>query len=49
MKSAGADARRASALFSGPGLWSAWPAAEFISFIITAVFLWKYREKYKYA
>ena len=38
-----------TALFSGPGLWSAWPAAEFISFIITAVFLWKYREKYKYA
>ena len=38
-----------TALFSGRGLWSAWPAAEFISFIITAVFLWKYRSKYKYA
>ena len=38
-----------TALFSGRGLWSAWPAAELISFIITAVFLWKYRSKYKYA
>lgn len=38
-----------TALFSGYGLWSAWPAAEFISFIITAIFLWRYRGKYKYA
>ena len=37
-----------TALFSGHGLWSAWPAAEFISFIITAVFLRKYRERYEY-
>ena len=38
-----------TALFSGYGLWSAWPAAEFISCIITAAFLRKYRGKYKYA
>ena len=38
-----------TALFGGYGLWSAWPAAEFISFIITAIFLWKYRGRYKYA
>ena len=37
-----------TALFSGHGLWSAWPAAEFISFIITAVFLRKYRGRYEY-
>ena len=38
-----------TALFSGYGLWSAWPAAEFISCIITAIFLRKYRGKYNYA
>jgi Na+-driven multidrug efflux pump len=38
-----------TALFGGYGLWSAWPTAEFISFIITAIFLWKYRGRYKYA
>ena len=38
-----------TALFSGSGLWSAWPAAEFLSFIITAIFLRKYRGRYQYA
>ena len=38
-----------TALFSGYGLWSAWPAAEAISFVITAVFLRKFRGKYQYA
>lgn len=38
-----------TALFSGYGLWSAWPAAELISLIVTAGFLRKYREKYEYA
>ncbi|MBP3879974.1 MAG: polysaccharide biosynthesis C-terminal domain-containing protein [Lachnospiraceae bacterium] len=38
-----------TALFGGYGLWSAWPAAEVVSFIITAIFLYKYRGRYKYA
>ncbi len=38
-----------TALFGGYGLWSAWPAAEVVSFIITAIFLFKYRGRYKYA
>lgn len=38
-----------TALFGGPGLWSAWPAAEILSLIVTGVFLLKYRKKYQYA
>lgn len=37
-----------TALFSGYGLWSAWPAAEAITFVITMLFLRKYRGKYQY-
>ena len=37
-----------TALFSGYGLWSAWPAAEAITFVITILFLRKYRGKYQY-
>ena len=36
-------------LFGGYGLWSAWPAAELVCVVITAIFLWKYRGRYKYA
>ena len=35
-------------LFGGPGLWSAWPAAELISLFITAAVLKKYRSRYQY-
>lgn len=38
-----------TALFKGPGLWSAWPAAEFLSLIVTVIVLRKFRKKYRYA
>ena len=38
-----------TALFGGPGLWSAWPAAELISIFVTLVALKKYRVKYQYS
>ena len=38
-----------TALFGGNGLWSAWPAAEFISSFVTMFFLKKYRDIYNYA
>ena len=37
-----------TALFGGPGLWSAWPAAEFISIFVTAYALWRFRSRYQY-
>jgi putative MATE family efflux protein len=37
-----------TALFGGPGLWSAWPAAELLSLIVTCAVLWKFRRKYQY-
>ena len=37
-----------TALFGGPGLWSAWPAAELLSAFVTAYALNKYRSKYQY-
>ena len=37
-----------TALFGGTGLWSAWPAAELISFFVTHYALKKYRERYQY-
>ena len=37
-----------TALFGGPGLWSAWPAAELISLVITMLVLKKYRSRYQY-
>ena len=37
-----------TALFGGPGLWSAWPAAELISIFVTIVALKKYKSKYQY-
>ena len=37
-----------TALFGGPGLWSAWPAAELICVVITLLILRKYRGKYQY-
>lgn len=37
-----------TALFGGEGLWSAWPAAELLSLIITFIMLRKYRNKYQY-
>ena len=38
-----------TALFGGPGLWSAWPAAELISCFITVCVLRKFRSIYQYA
>ena len=38
-----------TALFGGPGLWSAWPAAELVSAFITFFALKKYRGQYQYA
>ena len=38
-----------TALFGGPGLWSAWPASEILSCFVTVFFLRKYRGKYQYA
>ena len=37
-----------TALFGGPGLWSAWPAAELVSLVITLLVLKKYRPNYQY-
>jgi len=37
-----------TALFGGDGLWSAWPAAELISLIVTVFTLRRYRAKYQY-
>ncbi len=37
-----------TALFGGPGLWSAWPAAELISVFVTAAVLRRFRGKYQY-
>ena len=37
-----------TALFGGPGLWNAWPAAEFISLFVTLFALRKYRRIYQY-
>ena len=37
-----------TALFGGPGLWSAWPAAELVSFVITMLTLKKYAGRYQY-
>ena len=37
-----------TALFGGPGLWSAWPTAEFVSLMITLLVLKKYRSVYEY-
>ena len=37
-----------SALFGGPGLWLAWPVAEFICFFITLYALKKYQPRYQY-
>lgn len=38
-----------TALFGGPGLWSAWPAAELISMVVTLLVLRHYRNRYQYA
>ena len=37
-----------TALFSGPGLWSAWPTAELISIFVTLFALRKFRSRYQY-
>jgi Na+-driven multidrug efflux pump len=37
-----------SALLGGPGLWLAWPVAEFICFFITLYALKKYQPRYQY-
>ena len=37
-----------TALFGGPGLWSAWPCAELICVAVTMAFLKKYRSRYQY-
>ena len=37
-----------TALFGGPGLWSACPAAELLSLFVTVYALKKYRSKYQY-
>ena len=37
-----------TALFRGPGLWSAWPAAELLSGFVTLFALKKFRGKYQY-
>ena len=37
-----------TALFGGPGLWSAWPAAELISLFVTWFVLKKYHGTYQY-
>ena len=38
-----------TALFGGPGLWSAWPAAELICVFVTLFALIKYHRKYQYS
>ena len=37
-----------TALFGGPGLWAAWPAAEAISAFVTMFALKKYKNRYRY-
>ena len=37
-----------TALFGGPGLWSAWPGAEFISIFVTVYALRRFRSQYQY-
>ena len=37
-----------TALFQGPGLWSAWPAAEALSLVVTFLTLRRYRGRYEY-
>lgn len=37
-----------TAVFGGPGLWSAWPTAELISILVTIFALAKYRGRYQY-
>ena len=37
-----------TALFGGPGLWSAWPVAELMCMGITLLVLKKYRDIYHY-
>lgn len=37
-----------TALFGGPGLWSAWPAAEILSCFVTFCALRRFRGKYQY-
>ena len=37
-----------TALFNGAGLWSAWPAAELLSMIVTLLYLCRYRVRYQY-
>lgn len=37
-----------TALFGGPGLWSAWPVAELISLFVTWYVLKKYHGTYQY-
>ena len=37
-----------TALFGGPGLWSAWPVAELISILVTLYALKKYQSTYQY-
>ena len=37
-----------SYLFKGIGLWVSWPVAEVISFIISLIFIFKYKNKYQY-
>ena len=37
-----------SFLFQEMGLWAAWPVAEIVAFIISAIFIIKYKNKYEY-
>ena len=37
-----------TAAFGGPGLWSAWPAAELLSCLVTLYTLRKFRNRYQY-
>ncbi len=37
-----------TALFGGPGLWSAWPAAELLSLLVTVCTLRRFRGQYQY-
>ena len=37
-----------SYLFQGMGLWVAWPVAELVAFIISIIFILKYKNRYEY-
>ena len=37
-----------TALFGGIGLWSAWPVAEALSLVMTALVLHRYQSRYQY-